>query len=332
MAEIDQKANYIADLEFAAKIGKILLEQNQELDLHCQTLEKKVVDQDEQIRHLEKQLNILRDLEDNRCKVYEQLQRSCSEFEKENSQLADRHRTATEQIEKLTILSDEQEIQLNNLTDEIVSIRNSSFGSCEIKEDKEEKQNEENECLRIKVLTKDLEMEKSRGRKMENDLNLIIADYELLQRESDAFKDENADLRKMNELHCERLKQLEDQAEFQSVKSHVSTSDTTLVKELDEKYNALKKKYESIVNQINLRNTSKTSPEYNQIFRKLFSLLSDSIETKKNSSHLSISTPSTPTTAFSSSSRDSINSSPVAALPRSELIFEQSSLGHDDQH
>lgn len=63
------QANYIADLEFAAKIGKILLEQNQELDLHCQTLDKKVVDQDEQIRHLEKQLNILRDLEDNRCKV-----------------------------------------------------------------------------------------------------------------------------------------------------------------------------------------------------------------------------------------------------------------------
>ena len=107
--------------------------------------------------------------------MYEQLQKSCSDFEKENRQLADRHKSATEQIEKLTILSDEQEIQLNNLTDEIVSIRNSSFGSAEIKEEMNNQENENEEILRIKVLTKDLEMEKSRGRKMENDLNLIIA-------------------------------------------------------------------------------------------------------------------------------------------------------------
>ena len=63
------------------------------------------------------------------------------------------------------------------------------------------------------------------------------------------MKDENADLRKMNELHVERLKQLEEQAEFHSVKFHVSTSDQTLVKELDEKYNSLKCKYERIVTQ-----------------------------------------------------------------------------------
>ena len=87
-------------------------------------------------------------------------------------------------------------------------------------------------------------------------MKFLISDYELLQRESDAFKDENTDLRKMNELHCERLKQLEDQAEFQSVKSHVSTSDTTLVKELDEKYNALKDKYESIVNQVRFKRST----------------------------------------------------------------------------
>lgn len=74
------------------------------------------------------------------------------------------------------------------MTDEIVSIRNSSFGSCEIKEDKEEKQNEENEFLRIKVLTKDLELEKSRGRKMENDLNLIIAGSFMREKKSSKIK------------------------------------------------------------------------------------------------------------------------------------------------
>ncbi|CAG5104012.1 Oidioi.mRNA.OKI2018_I69.chr1.g1046.t1.cds [Oikopleura dioica] len=279
--EMAQKANYIADLEFAAKIGKILLEQNQELDLHCQTLEKKVVDQDEQIRHLEKQLNILRDLEDNRCKVYDQLQSSCSEFEKENRQLAERHRIAIEQIEKLKLLSDEQEVQLNNLMEEMICIKGMG-NSTEIKEENhQEEKKEDDDQLRLKVVMKDLELEKSRGKKLETDLNLIISDYDSLQKENDSLKDENGDLRKMNELHVERLKQLEEQAEFHSVKSHASTSDETLVKELDEKYNSLKCKYERIVTQINRRNTSKTTPEYNQIFRKLFSLLSDSIDEKK---------------------------------------------------
>ena len=60
---------------------------------------------------MEKQLNVLRDLEDYRCKVYDQLQTSCQEFETENQQLIRRHHLATEQIKRLKILSDEQELQ-----------------------------------------------------------------------------------------------------------------------------------------------------------------------------------------------------------------------------
>jgi len=56
-------------------------------------------------------LNVLRDLEDYRCKVYDQLQTSCQEFETENQQLIRRHHLATEQIKRLKILSDEQELQ-----------------------------------------------------------------------------------------------------------------------------------------------------------------------------------------------------------------------------
>lgn len=56
-------------------------------------------------------MNVLRDLEDYRCKVYDQLQTSCQEFETENQQLIRRHHLATEQIKRLKILSDEQELQ-----------------------------------------------------------------------------------------------------------------------------------------------------------------------------------------------------------------------------
>ena len=54
---------------------------------------------------------MLRDLEDYRCKVYDQLQSNCQEFEAENQQLIQRHQLATEQIKRLKMLSDEQELQ-----------------------------------------------------------------------------------------------------------------------------------------------------------------------------------------------------------------------------
>ena len=39
----------MADLEFAARIGKILLEQNKELEDHSKTLQEKISDQDAKI-------------------------------------------------------------------------------------------------------------------------------------------------------------------------------------------------------------------------------------------------------------------------------------------
>ena len=40
---------YVADLEFAARIGKILLEQNKELENHSRVLQEKICDQDTKI-------------------------------------------------------------------------------------------------------------------------------------------------------------------------------------------------------------------------------------------------------------------------------------------
>ena len=40
---------YVADLEFAARIGKILLEQNKELEDHSRILQEKICDQDSKI-------------------------------------------------------------------------------------------------------------------------------------------------------------------------------------------------------------------------------------------------------------------------------------------
>ena len=46
----------------------------------------------------------------------------------------------------------------------------------EIKEEnQEEEKNNEDDELRLKVLMKDLDLEKSRGKKLETDLNLIIS-------------------------------------------------------------------------------------------------------------------------------------------------------------
>ena len=42
-------ATYVADLEFAARIGKILLEQNKELEDHSKLLQEKIADQDAKI-------------------------------------------------------------------------------------------------------------------------------------------------------------------------------------------------------------------------------------------------------------------------------------------
>ena len=42
-------ATYVADLEFAARIGKILLEQNKGLEDHSKLLQEKIADQDAKI-------------------------------------------------------------------------------------------------------------------------------------------------------------------------------------------------------------------------------------------------------------------------------------------
>ena len=60
---------------------------------------------------------MLRDLEDYRCKVYDQLQSNCQDFEAENQQLIQRHQLATEQIKRLKMLSDEQELQEKSQND-----------------------------------------------------------------------------------------------------------------------------------------------------------------------------------------------------------------------
>ena len=44
-----EESNYVADLEFAARIGKILLEQNKELEDHSKLLQDKISDQDAKI-------------------------------------------------------------------------------------------------------------------------------------------------------------------------------------------------------------------------------------------------------------------------------------------
>ncbi|XP_037805209.1 nuclear mitotic apparatus protein 1-like [Penaeus monodon] len=76
------------DLQLAAELGKTLLERNRELESNIKQQNAVIEDQLQEIEYLSKQTAALREVNDSRLRIYEQLEISIQELEKNNQRLS----------------------------------------------------------------------------------------------------------------------------------------------------------------------------------------------------------------------------------------------------
>ncbi|XP_068610824.1 cerebellar degeneration-related protein 2-like [Brachionichthys hirsutus] len=89
------------DLQLAAELGKSLLERNGELEQSLQEMFSTKQEHLQEIEHLTKQVDLLRQVNDQHAKVYEQLDVSSRDLEQTNRTLVRDNRTAQQKIQGL---------------------------------------------------------------------------------------------------------------------------------------------------------------------------------------------------------------------------------------
>uniref|UniRef100_A0A1B6DP59 Cerebellar degeneration-related protein 2-like n=1 Tax=Clastoptera arizonana TaxID=38151 RepID=A0A1B6DP59_9HEMI len=79
--------SYEKDLQLAAELGKTLLERNKELETSLRQHQNVIEDQTQEIEYLTKQTAALREVNDSRLRIYEQLEVSIQDLERANQRL-----------------------------------------------------------------------------------------------------------------------------------------------------------------------------------------------------------------------------------------------------
>ncbi|XP_073984778.1 cerebellar degeneration-related protein 2-like isoform X2 [Rhodnius prolixus] len=93
--------SYEKDLQLAAELGKTLLERNKELETALRHHQNIVEDQAQEIEYLRKQTAALREVNDSRLRIYEQLEVSIQELETSNHRLATQNASDKKHIASL---------------------------------------------------------------------------------------------------------------------------------------------------------------------------------------------------------------------------------------
>lgn len=118
--------SYEKDLQLAAELGKTLLERNKELETSLKQHQNVLEDQAQEIEYLTKQTTALREVNDSRLRIYEQLEVSIQDLERNNQRLLFEHstdkktiKTQLATIESLENRCDELQQSLNELSVEL---------------------------------------------------------------------------------------------------------------------------------------------------------------------------------------------------------------------
>ncbi|XP_027141152.1 cerebellar degeneration-related protein 2 [Larimichthys crocea] len=90
------------DLHLAAELGKTLLDRNHELEQALQQMYSTNQEQLQEIEYLTKQVDLLRQMNDQHARVYEQLDTTARDLEKGNQRLVQDNRLAQQKIHSLT--------------------------------------------------------------------------------------------------------------------------------------------------------------------------------------------------------------------------------------
>uniref|UniRef100_A0A3P8U1X7 Cerebellar deration related protein 2 n=1 Tax=Amphiprion percula TaxID=161767 RepID=A0A3P8U1X7_AMPPE len=111
------------DLQLAAQLGKTLLERNRELEQGLQQMYSTNQEQLQEIEYLTKQVDLLRQVNDQHAKVYEQLDVSARELEQGNHKLVVDNRTAQQKIHGLTETVELLQMQVEELQHQVEELK-----------------------------------------------------------------------------------------------------------------------------------------------------------------------------------------------------------------
>ncbi|KAI4904754.1 hypothetical protein NFI96_025108 [Prochilodus magdalenae] len=111
------------DLHLAAELGKNLLERNHELEQALQQMYATNQEQQQEIEYLSKQVDVLRSVNDQHAKVYEQLDATAQDLERSNQRLILDNRSAQLKIEGLTETINGLQCQVEELQREVKGLK-----------------------------------------------------------------------------------------------------------------------------------------------------------------------------------------------------------------
>ncbi|XP_023279087.1 cerebellar degeneration-related protein 2 [Seriola lalandi dorsalis] len=107
------------DLHLAAELGKTLLDRNHELEQALQQMYSTNQEQLQEIEYLTKQVDLLRQMNDQHAKVYEQLDVTARDLEQGNRRLVQDNRLAQQRIHSLTETIDGLQTHMEDLQTQV---------------------------------------------------------------------------------------------------------------------------------------------------------------------------------------------------------------------
>ncbi|KAM3864283.1 cerebellar degeneration-related protein 2 [Diretmus argenteus] len=112
------------DLHLAAELGKTLLDRNHELEQALQQMYATNQEQLQEIEYLTKQMDLLRQMNDQHAKVYEQLDVAARDLEQGNHRLVQDNRLARQKIQRLTETIEGLQTHMEELQSQVEELRN----------------------------------------------------------------------------------------------------------------------------------------------------------------------------------------------------------------
>ncbi|XP_042293641.1 cerebellar degeneration-related protein 2 [Sceloporus undulatus] len=116
------------DLHLAAELGKTLLDRNTELETSLQQMYSTNQEQLQEIEYLTKQVELLRQMNDQHAKVYEQLDVTARELEDTNLKLVADSRSSQQKILSLTETIESLQTHIDDLQRQVEELKNSGQG------------------------------------------------------------------------------------------------------------------------------------------------------------------------------------------------------------
>ncbi|KAF7996046.1 hypothetical protein HCN44_009831 [Aphidius gifuensis] len=115
LADEEHDRNMLQDLQLAAELGKTLLERNKELETNLKSHQTTIEEQTQEIEYMKKQTAALREVNDSRLKVYEQLEVSIQDLERANHRLIVENTADKKLIKSQGVTIENQEIKFDEL-------------------------------------------------------------------------------------------------------------------------------------------------------------------------------------------------------------------------